>query len=548
MTSNALRTDTDADNRTDPWGITDDYNIAIACCERHARARPHAIAVLDATDLDAPVTTSFDSLNRLSNRAANMLASFGIARGDRVALMLPQAASTLAIHLGLYRLGALAVPMARQFGSTAVAYRMEKSRARMLITDSQTADRLADMSVASAQFQTVLIAGDSACDSLAGRPCHALTALLNAAGDETVAPAAGRDDPAMLLFTSGTTGPAKAAIHAHRVVAGHVPGVILSQNGLAPGQRFWTPSDWAWAGGLLNGVLTALHLGVTIVAARADRFRPERAAKIIKRAGVTNAFMPPTAIRLMLADGITGKDGPGNLKGLGVAGEALGGQTLERIEHQWGVRANEFYGQTECNTVIGSAWQNGVCKPGSMGKATPGHRVAVLRDDGTPAAPGETGQIAIARPDPTMFLGYDGDEEATAAKFSGDWLLTGDEAMLDADGYFHFIARSDDIITTSGYRVGPSEIEDVLVAHPDVRLAAVTGIADTLRTEAIQAHVVLRDGATLDAQMIDNLQTMVRERLGPFLVPKSIHAVAALPVTESGKVIRRALRHPAGQV
>lgn len=485
---------------------------------------------------------SFAALDRLSNRAANLFLAAGIGKGDRVALMLPQSATTLAVHFGLYRIGALAVPMARQFGRTAVAYRLEKSRARLLVTDSQTARRLADLQVATTDLDAVLIDGTDVPDRIADRPYNALQAMLDLASDASVAPAAGRDDPAMLLFTSGTTGPAKAAMHAHRVVAGHVPGVNLSQNGLGPGSRFWTPSDWAWAGGLLNGVLTALHLGATVVAARSDRFRPERACQILRAAKVSNAFMPPTAVRLMLAEGVAGSDGPDRLRGLGIAGEALGAQALQDIAERWGIHANEFYGQTECNTVIGSAHDAGAWRPGAMGVATPGHRVALLDAQGEPVEPGTPGQIAIAHPDPAMFLGYDGDEAATAAKFSGRWMLTGDEAICDPDGFFRFIARSDDIITTSGYRVGPSGIEDVLAGHPAVTLAAVVGMPDPVRTEAIHAHVMLAEGRHVDDALVADLKERVRLQLGPFQVPRTIHAAPHIPVTESGKVIRRTFR------
>jgi acetyl-CoA synthetase len=230
------------------------------------------------------------------------------------------------------------------------------------------------------------------------------------------------------------------------------------------------------------------------------------------------------------------------LRSLGSAGEALGREAYDWTRDELGITVNEFYGQTECNAVIGSCAAIGVSRAGAIGKVVPGHEVAVIADDGAVLAAGEQGQIAVRRPDPVMFLGYWNDPAATAAKFIGDWMTTGDQGVIDEDGYVHFIGRDDDIITSAGYRIGPSEIEDCLLAHPAVRLAAAVGKPDALRTEIVKAFIVPADGVTPDEALAGEIRDHVRTRLSAHEYPREIAFVDALPMTTTGKVIRRLLR------
>ncbi|MEM0899751.1 MAG: AMP-binding protein [Pseudomonadota bacterium] len=511
------------------WSIPERYNIGTACARRHRHS--NSLAILDVAEDGTVRSCSFAQLDALSNRFANVLVTNKVQRGDRVAIMASQSIETAAAHLAIYKLGAIAVPMAAQFGHNAIVHRLNVSEAKFAVVSSNVRERF-EAAAKSIGVDLKLAVTD-------GEGEDSFSTLCSKASDNFQAVSTSANGPAMMLFTSGTTGTPKAALHAHRVVPAHVPGIQLSQD-LMPveGDLLWTPSDWAWAGGLLNALLTALSLGVPVVAARTSRFDPHWAASLITKVSVRNLFMPATALRLMLAENV----GPlGDVRSIGSAGEALGAETLDRAKAAWGLNINEFYGQTECNTVIGSSSLLGAVKSGSMGKATPGHRVRLLDEQGAEAPQGTYGEIAIHRDSPAMFLGYWRDKAATDAKFSGDWLRTGDEARMDADGFLFFRGRTDDVITTSGYRVGPVEIEDVLTSHDHVSLAAVVGISDVVRTQRITAFVKLQN-AIPSPELAQQLRSLVRSRLSPHQTPAEVHFVDHIPTTESGKIIRRRFR------
>jgi acetyl-CoA synthetase len=347
------------------------------------------------------------------------------------------------------------------------------------------------------------------------------------------------DDPAFISYTSGTTGPPKGALHGHRVLIGHLPGIELVHDGLGqPGDFLWTPADWAWMGGLTNVLLPGLCLGVPVVAYRQPKFDPERAVAMMAATGVRNTFLPPTALKLMRQAGVRAVPGQ---RSLASAGETLGAGLLDWGQEVFGLTINEFYGQTECNVVLANSAVLMPVRPGSAGRAVPGHEVAILSEAGEPVAAGVPGEIAVRTPDPVMFLRYWNAPEKTAEKFAGDWMLTGDEAVMDEEGYVHFHARNDDVITSLGYRIGPGEAEECLAGHPDVALAAVVGVPDPIRTEAVKAFVVLREGVAVEG-MAEALIARVRGRLSPHLAPREVVFVDALPMTATGKIRRRALR------
>jgi acetyl-CoA synthetase len=235
------------------------------------------------------------------------------------------------------------------------------------------------------------------------------------------------------------------------------------------------------------------------------------------------------------------------LRSVGSGGEALGAETFEWGKAALGVAINEFYGQTECNLVLSSCAMIGVSRPGAIGKPVPGHQVAVIRPDGTVAPAGEPGQIAVKRPNPVMFLEYWDKPEATREKFIGDWMTTGDQGIEDSDGYVHFFGRDDDVITSAGFRIGPSEVEDCLAAHPAVALAAAVGKPDPVRTEIVKAYVVLKDGTVASEALADEIKLWVRERLSAHEYPREVEFVESMPLTTTGKVIRRIFRDRAKQ-
>ncbi len=515
------------------WQVPVKYNIGVDVCDRWAAVVPGRTAILHVHPDGVVEEVSYGALHETSNRLANVLAAHGIGRGDRVAILLPQAPVVAASHVAIYKLGAIALPLAMLFGVEAVAYRLKDSGARALITNAQGLAKLAE--AGESPLELVLSVDGPADDA---QDFH--QSLARAAADfAPVATAA--DDPALMVYTSGTTGPPKGALHAHRVLLGHLPGIEFPHERLPQdGDRFWTPADWAWAGGLLNVLLPALHYGVPVVAQRMEKFDPEQAFALMARLAVRNAFIPPTALRMLRAAPIPRQ--PLALRSVGSGGESLGAETFEWGKSALGVTINEFYGQTECNLVLASCAALGVSRAGAIGKPVPGHTVAVIRDDGAQCAPGELGQIAIRRPDPVMFLEYWGRPEATRDKFIGDWMTTGDQGMVDDDGYVQFVGRDDDVITSAGYRIGPTEIEDCLIRHPAVALAAAVGKPDPVRTEIVKVFIVLKPGYVASETLAADIQGFVRTRLSAHEYPREVAFIDQMPMTTTGKVIRRLLR------
>ena len=301
------------------------------------------------------------------------------------------------------------------------------------------------------------------------------------------------DDPALIIYTSGTTGNPKGALHAHRVVLGHLPNVEMCHNFLPrPGDLMWTPADWAWIGGLINCLFAFWYHGIPMVGHRARKFEPQAAMTMMAELGIRNVFLPPTALKLMRQAGVKN---PGlKLRSIFTGGESLGGELHGWVRETFGIDAHEVFGQTECNLVIGSNSNLFPIRPGSMGKATPGFDVRIVNDKGEELPRGQRGIIGVRQPCPCTMIEYWQNPEATAKKYAGEFLLTGDLGVQDEDGYFWYVSREDDVITTAGYRVGPSEIEHTLMKHPAVAMSAVVGIPDPIRTESIKAWIVLRPG------------------------------------------------------
>ncbi len=520
------------------WQIPARYNIGVDVCDRWAEIDPARTAIFNLGADGAVEEVSYGALREASNRLANALAARGIGRGDRVALLLPQGPVVALSHIAIYKLGAIALPLAMLFGVDAIAYRLADSGARALITNAQGLAKLAagrDVAFGLEFVWSIDGSADGAEDF------HAM--LARAASDFTPV-ATTPDDPALMVYTSGTTGPPKGALHAHRVLLGHLPGIEFPHEFLPqPGDRFWTPADWAWAGGLLNVLLPGLHYGVPVVAQKFDKFDPEQAFAVMAKMGVRNAFIPPTALRMLRS--VPRPNANVRLRSVGSGGEALGAETYEWGKSALGITINEFYGQTECNLVLASCAAIDVSRPGAIGKPVPGHRVAVIRPDGSRCAAGELGQIAIERPDPVMFLQYWGKADATREKFIGEWMTTGDQGVTDADGYVAFVGRDDDVITSSGYRIGPTEIEDCLIRHPAVALAAVVGKPDALRTEIVKAFIVLKSGHPPSQALAADIQGFVKTRLSAHEYPREVAFIDEMPMTTTGKVIRRLLRQRA---
>jgi acetyl-CoA synthetase len=532
--------DYDANYRQFRWQVPARYNIGVDVCDRWADPEPGRLAILHVKSDGGEDAISYGVLRDTSNRLANVLRGHGITRGDRVAILLPQAPEVAAAHIAIYKLGAIALPLAVLFGTDALSYRLQNSGAAALITNAQGAERVATLRQNLPDLKVILSldgAGDGVLDFAAelARASSGFTAVDTSA-----------DDPAMMVYTSGTTGQPKGALHGHRVLLGHLPGVE-TYNDFFPqaGDRIWTPADWAWAGGLLNVMLPGLHYGVPVVASRLEKFDPEEAFGLMARAQIRNAFIPPTALRMLRAARHPQGRHDIRMRSIGSGGESLGAETYEWGKSAFGITINEFYGQTECNIVLGACGAQSVSRPGAIGKPVPGHHVAVIDGEGRALKAGEVGQIAVQRPDPVMFLEYWGKPEATREKFIGDWMTTGDQGVMDEEGYFSFVGRDDDVITSSGFRIGPTEIEDCLIRHPAVALAAAVGKPDALRTEIVKAFIVLKQGHVPSEALAAEIQTFVKTRLSGHEYPREVAFIDDMPMTTTGKVIRRLLRERA---
>ena len=531
--------DWDSLRRTFRWDVPARYNIGVDVCDHYAAADPDRPAILDHTAGASRVTT-YGELRRQSNRFAAALRRLGVRAGDRVAILLPQMAEVVVAHAAAYKLGAIALPLASVFGADSLAFRFQDSGARVLVTNAAGVAKRRAIAQPLPELEHVVSVDGADGD------VHDFHALVAGADDGFVPVDTSADDPALMIYTSGTTGQPKGALHAHRVLLGHAPGIALQHEFFPqPADLFWTPSDWAWAGGLLNALFSALRVGVPVVACRVEKFEPEWAFDLMARAGIRNVFMPPTALRMLRAIENPRARFAFNLRTLGSAGEALGAQVYEWGREAFGLTINEFYGQTECNLVLGSCAALGVSRAGAIGKVVPGHDVAIIRPDGSVCAAGELGQIAVRRPNPVMFLEYWRQPEATAAKFLGDWMTTGDQGTMDEDGYVFFVGRDDDLITSAGYRIGPGEVEDCLLRHPAVANAAVVGKPDALRTEIVKAFIVPRPGTMAGDALADDIRAFVRTHLSAHEYPREIEFVSELPLTTTGKIIRRLLRERA---
>ena len=519
------------------WNIPPRYNIGVDVCDRPADIRDRTALYLENAD-GAEQTFTFADLKRLSDRFANALAGLGVQRGDRVGIILPQRVETAVAHLAVYKLGAVALPLSVLFGPDALAFRLADSGARAVVTDGARRDTIETIRPDLDDLHHVV-----PCDDPRGGPSGGFWDLIGAASD-TFRPAdTGPDDPALLIYTSGTTGPPKGALNAHRCLLGNLPGFELSHNGFPhEGDLMWTPADWAWTGGLIDALVPALRYGTPVLGYDGGKFDPERSFALIEKYRVRNAFIPPTALKLMMQVPDATARYAVSMRSIMSAGEQLGAEVVAWGDEALGVTVNEMWGQTEANYLVGNCSAVMAVRPGSMGKPYPGHEVAVIDDAGDPVDDGAVGELAPRRGDPVMFLGYWGCEDATREKFAGDWFRTGDLGYRDSDGYHWFMGRKDDVISTAGHRVGPGEIEDCLLKHPAVRQAAVVGTPDALRGQRIKAFIVLAPGHAGSAALVADIQHSVRTRLAAHEYPRELEFIDALPMTTTGKVRRIELR------
>ncbi len=551
------------------WQVDEYFNIAEVCCNRWAGAGENLsnatknIAIqVHKTRAEATFHTYFE-LKAAADALSHALAALGVKRGDRVAIVMPQRFETAVAYMAVFQMGAVAMPLSMLFGPEALAFRLQDSGAVVAICDDSSIASIRSVRPDCPALRTVVAVGDARGQ---GDVDHAAAV----AGHKSAYPAVKTlaEEAAILIYTSGTTGPPKGALLPHRALIGNLPGFVCSQNWFGFDGKtnkksdavFWSPADWAWTGGLMDALLPTLYFGRPIVAFN-GRFSPELAFTLMQQHGVTHTFLFPTALKAMM------KAYPEprqhfrlKLQGLMSAGEAVGDAVFDYCRDKLGVVVNEMFGQTEINYIVGNCTALWPAKPGSMGKGYPGHRVAVIDNDGNECATGVPGDVALNRfdvhgvPDPIFFLGYWKKDAATQAKFTGDWCRTGDLARRDADGYLWYEGRADDVFKAAGYRIGPGEIENCLVKHPAVANAAVVPKPDRERGAVVKAYIVLAPdfiaararftgaAALFDAEIIEQLQSHVKTLLAPYEYPKEIEFIDALPMTTTGKVQRRVLR------
>ncbi|MDV7142949.1 AMP-binding protein [Tropicimonas sp. TH_r6] len=501
------------------WEIPARLNMASEVCDRWAEADPERVALIEPLEAGNRITR-FGELRAMADALAHSLVLKGIGPGDRIGIFRSQSPWTAAAHIAVWKVGAISIPLFTLFGPEALAMRLGDAEAALIVTDPDGAERLGSAEFAEAMAgRSLLVAEEISPEGPAFQTC------------ETEA-----EDPAILIYTSGTTGGPKGALHAHRVLRGHLPGVEISHD-LMPlsGDVLWTPADWAWIGGLFDVLMPGLWHGVPVVAARMTKFSADECVRIVRQTSVRNVFFPPTALRALKAAGVKIK----GLRSVASGGEPLGAEMLDWGRRAFGLEINEFYGQTECNMIVSACGALFAPLPGAMGKAVPGHEVEVIGADGVPCQ-GE-GEIAVRRGSASMMLEYWKNPKATAEKFRGDWMLTGDRGFREGD-FLRFKGRDDDVITSSGYRIGPGEVEDCLLTHPAVASAGVVGAPDPKRTEVVTAFVMLRDGWDGSEETRKALQSHVKRRLAAHEYPRVVHFVESLPMTISGKIIRRELR------
>ncbi|MDB6169863.1 MAG: AMP-binding protein [Verrucomicrobia bacterium] len=520
------------------WDVPVRFNIAEACCGRWAKDQ-NRLALRWEDEGGETAAYTFRDIQQQANRLSNALAALGVKARDRVAIMLPQRPETAIAYMAILQMGAIVVPLSHLFGIDALEYRLENAGECVAIVEPTTLPRLWQIRDHLPQLKHVISTGGARESGVLSWESLIAGGKDHFSPHETLA-----DDPAFILYTSGTTGAAKGALLAHRTLLGNLPGFVHSHDFYPqPGDMFWSPADWAWTGGLMDALLPAWTFGQPLLGYR-GRFDAGKAFYLLEKYAVRNAFIFPTALKVMM------KEVPDpaakydlKLRTLMSAGESVGVPLMEWAHQHLHVTINEMFGQTEANYVVGNCQAAWPVKPGSIGRPYPGHDVVIIDASGLEAPRGALGEIAVRRgDDPVMFLEYWRNPEATAAKFTGDWALTGDQGRMDEDGYIWYQGRTDDVIKSAGYRIGPADIESCLLRHPAVANAAVVGKPDAARGMIIKAFIILQPGSAQSAALVENIQNHVRERLALYQYPREIEFVASLPMTPTGKIQRVELR------
>lgn len=526
------------------WEVPEQFNMAWYVCDRWADDKGR-VAVFAEHESGEEATYTYWQLQNLTNQLANYLRAQGVERGDRVGINTPQRIETVISHIACWKLGAVSVPLSTLFGPDALSYRLDDSAAVAGIVDESNAEDFRE-GRADLSLETVLTVGDveTASDE---------SEFWKAIGEhsrEFDLVETDREEDAIVIYTSGTTGDPKGVRHAQRLLLGHLPLFITTFGNMEmrDSDVFWTPAEWAWVASLFDVLFPGLYYGKPVVAYNGGQFDPENAFQIIEEYGVSNFFAPPTALRMMMQ---TEPDyRVDSLRTIASGGESLGQDIVDWAAETFGGAAvHEGYGQTEANMLVGDCTALFEFREGTMGRAGPGHDVAIVDPDTAEATidPDETGEIALRyEGNPVCFKEYWKKPDKTDTKVRNGWLLTEDLGQMDEDGYIAFESRKDDVIISAGYRIGPVEVEQSLAGHEAVADSAVIGMPDEERGEVPKAFVILAAGYEPDDGLREDLRQHVRDRLAQYEYPREIEFVEELPKTTTGKVRRASLREEEG--
>ena len=542
----AAKTNLYRDPSRDTWRIRipERANIALDTVVAHARGpRRHHPALVFEDDDSTVRRYSFAELDALSDRLAKGLRALGVRPGAPVAVHTGQRPETALAHLAIHKIGAVVMTLSQLYGPDTVEHCLADSGARIVVTDAAAWGRIRDARRQFADLEHVLMVGEPAVgerrfdDCLAAEPSGVDYA------------STGPEDPALLMYTSGSTGLPKGLLHGHRIMHAYTPTMTLAYDLELdwPDAVFWTPADWAWVGGWLDTVLPAWQHGQTVVSTQ-HRFDEEWAFDFMARHGVTHSFMTPTALKRLAQVPAPRERWKLATRVICTGGESLPGDVVRWADEESGIVVNEFYGLTEFNHMVGCCRALYPVVPGSMGVRYPGRRTAIIDDVGNEQPDGTVGEIASWREDdPSLFLGYRGDPGVPERMQLGGWLRSGDLARRGEDGYFRYQGRNDDLIKSAGYRIGPAEVEDALVRHEQVAEAAVVAKPDPDRGSVVMAYVRVMPGVIPRDTLVRELQDHVKRNLAAYKYPRVVEFVEEFPLTSSGKISRRTLRARAAE-
>jgi acetyl-CoA synthetase len=518
------------------WQIPSGYNVAIDCLDRHVELRDR-VALYYEDDEGHCEQYTFGQMIEASNRFGNALKAIGVKRGDVVAIHLPQRPETAIAHMACYRIGAIALPISRLFGPEALDYRLRHSAAHAILIEAEHASKLDGLRKEIPTLKHVIIVGGRG-DGLS------FDDLLGKASSDLHVEASSAEDPILLLYTSGTTGNPKGVLQAHRYVLGH-NGIDYSYNFLREGDLYYSPADWAWVGGLVDGLLGIWPYGIPVLAYKTKaRFDPDVTYWLQEKYGATVGLYPPTALKVLREVRNPREKYPKlRLRCIVSGAEPVSPELARWVDQELRVEFNQGFGQTEANYFIGSCAALEPPKLEPLGKAYPGHVVTVVDPEtGAPLSVGEVGDIAIRKDDPVVMKEYWKNPDALREKFRGEWLLTGDSGYLDEEGYVYFRGRADDVIKSAGYRIGPAEVEASIMEHKAVASCAVIGVSDPQRNQVVKAFVKLMPGVARSPQIAAEIQEHVKHRLGAHEYPREVEFIDEFPQTVTGKIKRRDLR------